>query len=455
MSLKSNILKRQFDVTQDMALPRELGDGLILRYATLADAEPLAQFNGRTHGRNGFDQQAAAWTRDLCSESHPACGPGNITIVQATQTGNIVSTMCLIPQTWTYAGIPIQVGRMEAVGTAPEYRRRGLVAVQFDVLHAKSEAMGHDIQAITGIPWFYRQFGYEYALDLGGGRMVLFASIPALKEGESEPYHLRPMLPSDLPLVQPLYDRDAARSLVTCPRPEGLWQFLLTGYSPASFENRPFKIIETAEGCAVGYLAPSREMEYEAYLITELAVVDGQSLRAVMPSVLRALRRMAEAQAEEQNKSVKQLYFHLGREHPLYSAIPELFARTRPTYGWYLRVPDVPAFLRRLAPALNARLAASALAGHSGELCINAYTDGWRIAFERGEIAVVEPWDPRENELKANCAFPPLVFLQLLFGYRSLSDLRATFPDCWAVDEAAVLLDILFPRLYSNVIPVG
>ncbi len=455
MSLKPKILKRQFDVTHDMILPRDLGDGLVLRYATLADAEPLAQFNGRTHGRNGFDQQAAAWTRDLCSESHPACGPGNIAIVQETGTGNIVSTMCLIPQTWTYAGIPFQVGRMEAVGTAPEYRRRGLIAAQFGVLHAKSEAMGHEVQAITGIPWFYRQFGYEYALDLGGGRMVLFASIPDLKEAETEPYRLRPMRPSDLPLVQPLYGRESARSLVTCPRPDGFWQYLLTGYSQGSFENRPFQIIETAEGRAVGYLAPSREMEHEAYLISELAVVDGQSLRAVMPSVLRTLKKMGEAQAKEQNKNIKQLYFALGREHPLYSATPDWFARTRPPYGWYFRVPDVPALLQRIAPVLNARLAASALAGHNGELYINAFTDGWRIAFENGEIAVIEPWDPREDERKAIGAFPPLVFLQLVFGYRSLSDLRATFPDCWAADEAAVLLDILFPRRYSNVIPVG
>ena len=88
MSLKSSILKRQFDVTQDMALPRDLGDGLVLRYATLSDAEPLAQFNGWTHGRNSFDQQAAAWTRDLCSESHPACGPGNTSRSNADAIGS-------------------------------------------------------------------------------------------------------------------------------------------------------------------------------------------------------------------------------------------------------------------------------------------------------------------------------------------------------------------------------
>ncbi len=190
-------------------------------------------------------------------------------------------------------------------------------------------------------------------------------------------------------------------------------------------------------------------------MITELAVIDGQSLRAVMPSILPPLKKMAEALAREKNRVIKQLYFRLGREHPLYGAVPEMFTSTRPPYGWYLRVADVPAVLRHLARELNARLAASPLSGYSGELYINSYTNGWRIAFENGEIAAVEPWEPRGNARKASCAFPPLIFLQLLFGYRSLSDLRATFPECWAGDEAAVLLDILFPRYYSNVIPVG
>ncbi len=105
-----------------------------------------------------------------------------------------------------------------------------------------------------------------FAVDLGGGRTVLLTSISLPKEGQSEPYHLRPMLPSDPPFVQPLYDRESARSLVTCPRPDWLWRHLLTGYSPVSFENRPFQIIETADGRAVGYLAPSREIEHEAQL---------------------------------------------------------------------------------------------------------------------------------------------------------------------------------------------
>ena len=438
-------------------LPRDLGDGLVLRSATPSDVEALAQFNGRIHASehpDHFDPMVAAWTRDFCSEHHPTCGPSNVTLVEDTRAGKIVSSVCLIAQTWTYAGIPFEVGRPEAVGTDPDYRRRGLVRMQFDVLHAKSEAMGHLVQGITGIPWYYRQFGYEYALDLGGGRLTYAASISTLKEGETEPYRLRPMTLDDLPFVKALYERDSARSMVACPRPDWLWHALLEWYSPDSFERRNLQVIETVHGQAVGYIAPNREMWDDVFMIDELAVVESQSLRAVMPSILRALKPIAEAEAAKQNKTWQALYWKVGREHPVFDATPELVQKSRLPYGWCIRVANVPAFLRRIAPALEARLARSTMAGHTGEVKVNEYRGGFKLMWDKGELVNAEAWQPA-NGNEGQAGFPPLAFLQLLFGRASIMELRTFYPDCWASDEATVLFDALFPKAYSCVIPVG
>jgi hypothetical protein len=192
------------------------------------------------------------------------------------------------------------------------------------------------------------------------------------------------------------------------------------------------------------------------FMIDELVVVEGQSLRAVMPSVLRALRPLAQAQAAARKVSLKSLYWRVGREHPVFEAIPELLPKSRQPYGWYIRVADVPAFLRHIAPALEVRLARSPLTGHTGELKISEYRGGFHMVFENSKFATVEPWQSMDSEGgDANAAFPPLVFLQLLFGRRSLADLRAAFPDCWSQDEATVLLNVLFPSQSSCVMPVG
>jgi hypothetical protein len=125
-------------------------------------------------------------------------------------------------------------------------------------------------------------------------------------------------------------------------------------------------------------------------------------------------------------------------------------------YAFYLRVADLPRFLRHLAPVLERRLARSVMPGFSGELKLDFYREGVRLVFENGKLTGAADWQaPDTDQRWQGASFPPLVFLQLLFGYRSLEELRYAFPDCWTSDEAALLLNVLFPKKSSWVLPLG
>ncbi len=51
---------------------------------------------------------------------------------------------------------------------------------------------------------------------------------------------------------------------------------------------------------------------------------------------------------------------------------------------------------------------------------------------------------------------PGLTFLQLLFGYRTLDELQASFVDCWTEgDDERSLVLALFPRQPSRFLPVS
>jgi RimJ/RimL family protein N-acetyltransferase len=198
---------------------RDLGDNLILRRATKADAEALANFNARIHSDDSEehpDERVATWTRDLIEKPHPTFEAGDFTIVEDTRSGNIVSTLNLISQTWSYGGIPVKVGRPELVGTHPDYRNRGLVRAQFEVIHQWSAERGQKMQAITGIPYYYRLFGYEMGLALSGGRGGFKPHVPRLKEGEQEQYRIRPAVNTDLDFIDHLYQHASRRYLVNC-----------------------------------------------------------------------------------------------------------------------------------------------------------------------------------------------------------------------------------------------
>jgi len=109
-------------------------------------------------------------------------------------------------------------------------------------------------------------------------------------------------------------------------------------------------------------------------------------------------------------------------------------------------VADLPAFIRRIAPVLERRLAESATTGYTGTLKIDFYRGGLRLVFEQGRLALAEPWRADAFGPGADAGFPEMVFLQLLFGYRNLDELRYAFPDIWVGDTAGMLLRALFPK---------
>jgi hypothetical protein len=151
-----------------------------------------------------------------------------------------------------------------------------------------------------------------------------------------------------------------------------------------------------------------------------------------------------------------EIHFNLGQTHPVYDALGSALApRHIPPYAWYVRVANLPGFIQHIAPVLERRLANSLLGSYTGELKLDFYSGGLRMVFEHGRLTIVENWQRSTWEYNENGAFPPLVFLQLLFGYRSLDDLRYAFPDVKVKDESELVLNVLFPARPSWALPIG
>src|SRR5215472_10351483 len=152
----------------DLSKTRDLGNGLCLRWSNSDDAEELVYLTSMVF-RDSEDAppntNLGNMVREFMSGSHPLMGPRDFVIVEDTRRAEhkIVACTCYWTQEWDYEDIPIGLGRPEIVATDAAYRNRGLVRALFEEVHARSEAQGDLAQGITGISYFYRQFGYEYA----------------------------------------------------------------------------------------------------------------------------------------------------------------------------------------------------------------------------------------------------------------------------------------------------
>jgi GNAT superfamily N-acetyltransferase len=442
---------------------RDLGNGLLARWSTAADTENIAHLVGMVFREKAEEPENTFLVnsvRRMMREDYPLMSPNDYAVIEDThKEGNpLVACTCLWRQTWEYEGIAFEIGRPEFVATDPKYRQRGLIRVLFDMVHQRSANEGHPVTAITGIPYFYRQFGYEYALDLGGKRTTFLTQIAEAKDGEPEAYTLREATRADIPLMQESYQRRKASSIVWTRIPDSYWHYELEAWriQPEWGRTSNVQMIVDSTGAACGYvlLAPMRWGSSLAMWGFETR--SGTNLRVMLPSVLRALKAYGEQMptSKPDTKAFSAITFHLGRSHPVYDALGELAQAKAEPYAWYVRVPDLPAFLHLIAPTLEKRLADSYIAGYTGEIKLDFYRSGLRMAFDKGRLTTAENWQVPVYDSNADGGFPELVFLQVVFGHRSIDELRHAFPDVWVNDETGYALNVLFPARASSVLPL-
>ncbi len=255
-----------------------------------------------------------------------------------------------------------------------------------------------------------------------------------------------------------LYEQDRHRSLVSAEIPLEYWRWMLDGVNPVSGEGWKALLIVDKTRQRRGYVLPRTKRWGPGLTIRGVEVSPGVSLQEVVPSALRGLQAFAPTvlMGGSEHKPVNRLIFGLGVEHPLYDVLGNALAPRRfPPYAWYVRVADLPGFIRHVAPALERRFEGSAVGSYSGELRLDFYRGGLRLVFEEGRLSVAEEWQRPVWKGEPSAGFPPLVFLQLLFGHHSLDELRYAYPDVWASDQAELVLNTLFPKRYSHVMELN
>lgn len=435
---------------------RDLPGGLRVRWATKDEAEKVAALNGRVFRRDEQDA-TSHWaynqTLDMMSGEHPLISADDFAIVEDVAAGEFVAGTCLLRQTWRLGDVSFPVGRPELVATREEYRNRGLVRALFALIHERSDERGDLAQGITGIPYFYRQFGYEFAADLEGGRTVYPATVPARQGDAAEPFRLEPATREDLTFIRDLYEAQRQSWLLSAELELG---FLDYAHQLAAKDRAPswqLHTIRDQHGARRGFVRVNSKRWDRTLAVWDVAVTPETALSAVAPALLRALVSLGEAAAPMRPEAgaFTSLFLMLGREHPLYDVLGASVARQESEpYAWYIRVPDLPAFLMHVKAVLEQRIAGSPFVGYSGELRLNFYQGGLRLVFEGGLLRSAEPWRQPAWGTKAQASFPPLVFYQLVFGFRSLPELQASLTDVRVDADTAPLLKQLFPKRLSR-----
>jgi len=424
-----------FTPTPTSPYRQALEGSLVLKsVADEPDVARLAAFNGLI-----FDQGVAEMTRELIL-NHPNTRPEHWLFVEDEADGQVVSSLCLIPWTWRYQGIEIKAGEMGIVGTLETYRRRGLIRALAGRHKELLREGGYDLSHIQGIPYFYRQFGYEYAMPLEGGWHVELHQIPDLPEGQVAPCVFRLATDQDVPVLLRLYDQ-AARDLdIHAARSEAEWHYLFGPSTKTEMDAQTWLMVDDRDQ-AMGYIRVPKEGFGQGLIVGEVS-------RLSFELALAALRFLKKLSIERSKPYVR---LNVPESCALIQVAHTLGARDAGRYAWQIHLVDVARLLRKLGPVFERRLAASPLAGLSRTICLNLYREAFDLHFDHGTLLAVDPVGFRDG---GTIRMPPLLLAPLLLGYKSRQELAQAYPDFGAGGEGQLLADILFPKLESFIYTV-
>jgi GNAT superfamily N-acetyltransferase len=404
----------------------ELPDGLTLRSVSKPEElERVAVFNGLIHGAG-----VVGFTANLFA-AHPDTRGRDLLYVE-NEMGEVIASACLIPWTLHAGEVNLPTGELGIVGTREDYRGRGINRHLMGAFWQRFEERGCLLSIIQGIPYFYRQYGYQYAhLPLEGGWRLQPDQVPApLNEG----YTFHPATPEDAMLLAALYEAQAGCLDISARRSADIWRYLLSDLRKPDDMEHETLLVNSPQGRPAGYLRLPKCHFYE-----NLVTVDEcseMSFEAGL-AVLNLLANRARAAGQDG------IRLNLPATSSLLKLARAYGAASLGSYSWQVRVPDMAALLTRLGPVFSARLSGSAFAGLTRKIGLDFYRHCIELEFSGGALkSAVLVKHGAEPILR----IPPEQAVPLVLGGCTLAEIGESYPDARAEHLWKPLVEVLFPK---------
>ncbi|MFP3951102.1 MAG: GNAT family N-acetyltransferase [Candidatus Bathyarchaeia archaeon] len=339
--------------------------------------------------------------------------------------GKPVAGLVLIPQVWSLDGVKIRVAEMGCVATQEAHRRRGLQSKLVERYHKRLQRDNYDLSVIEGIPFFYRQFGYQYALPLDEKTLIDVDDLPNC----NKEYKIRPLKIEEISEAKRLLEELNQNYLVTSVRSKDQW-LVQERYFPQEQKGSRTYVLEY-NGKIDGYFRLyAREHEI---CLTEASYIDIKKAESLLTFIRKRAKR----------EGLERLSSSVSYSHPVSEILTSLGGFKRNSYAWQVRVMDHKRIFEKMRPVFERRLNASHYKRLTEKLHFNFYRFTVKVDVIGGRIDEVTHISHGEgDEIRIN----PYVFPQLLFGYKSLDELAEYYPDVKIDRGRWEIVSRMFPR---------
>lgn len=332
----------------------------------------------------------------------------------------VVSTLTLLDETVRVGDVVLPAGQVELVATDREYEGRGLVRALMGWAHQRSAARGHLLQVMIGIPYFYRLFGYEYAIDIPRARDLVDPP-PADAAGR------RRATPADLPALAALQDAAQRTYDVAVPHPAARQRWLLEHATSVTWVVERDGVVVASARTGLGC---------ERVLVAEAAAVDDDAADRLLAALvaehpsLRVVHRPGTVTGDRWDA-------RLGEASPL-------------AEQYYVRIPRPELVLDALRPVLSRRLASAP--AQPDAVVLSTFGAHYRLPVVDGLLGPMEVGGRLQDPADLGAVgVAPDQLGALLLGPHGLTGLARRRPDVYATAHAATYA-ALFPPVTADLL---
>ena len=333
----------------------------------------------------------------------------------------VVSTATLLDETVRVGDVVLPAGQVELVATDEEYEGRGLVRSLMGWAHHRSAERGHVLQVMIGIPYFYRLFGYEYAIDIPRARRL--TTPPEPTSG------LRRAGPADIPAIAALQDRAQRGFDVAMPHSAPRRRWLLEHDTSTTWVlERDGAVVATARTGEPG----------DDVLVAEPAATDDDSADRLLAAVVAELPG-ATLEIVHRAGTVT------GDRWDARLGGPSELAEQ-----YYVRIARPELALDALRPVLSARLAGAET--DRDAVVLSTFGSHYRMPIVEGSLGPVEVGGPMQSPgASGGAGVAPDQLGALLLGPLGMAGLSRRRSDVYPGSEGP-LFEALFPPMTADLL---
>jgi predicted N-acetyltransferase YhbS len=338
----------------------------------------------------------------------------------------VVSTATLLDEQVRLGSVVLPAGQVELVATSRDYEGRGLVRALMAWAHERCTRRGQVVQVMVGIPYFYRLFGYHYAIDIPTPRAVS----PPGTLGEAR---LQRASPADASELLALQHSTQSGADVAMPHSPARVRWLLGHESSHTW------VLRREHAVVASARVPEGDRE-SGLLSAEVAASDPAAARDLLAGLVALAHGDAPRVVERPGTVTDAVWAPWTQTDTGHDAAQ-----------YYVRIPDQAVLLDLVRPVLAERLRTAGL-DTGKEVLISTFRRHFRMAMSADGLGEVITGGPMQAPGSlGGVGVAPDALAALLFGQHGIAGLARRRPDVYPGPNRD-LYEVLFPAQRADLL---